>query len=131
VARVTVSLPAGLQLTGASVVVFGSGMVAATFVDECLQAGAQVRLISPWACSALQELARAHLISWSKRTYARGDLAGAQLAFAGSVEIRVDRAVQDEAAHRHVACLFDDAVLGGAPQLPGQRPPIEDSPSFP
>jgi uroporphyrin-III C-methyltransferase / precorrin-2 dehydrogenase / sirohydrochlorin ferrochelatase len=129
---VTVSPPHGLELRGASVVVFGSGQAATAFVDDCLRAGAQVRLISPWACSALQELARTRRISWSRRAYARGDLAGVQLAFAGSVEVRVDLAIHDEAEHRHVACLFDDGVLDppGPARFPPQRPPIEDAPDW-
>ncbi len=105
----------------ARVVVFGGGAASAEFVTRCLREGVgrtRVQLVSPWACPELVGLARAGRISWSRRNHHPGDLVGAVVAFAGSVEGPVNQAVRAEAERCRISCL--DRVPP-EPVVPEQR----------
>jgi uroporphyrin-III C-methyltransferase/precorrin-2 dehydrogenase/sirohydrochlorin ferrochelatase len=75
------ALPVVLDLTGRLVVAVGGGPVSARRVRAFLDEGAVVRVISPWLCEDLRELALAGRVYWLARDYAgAGAVAGAWFA---------------------------------------------------
>ena len=107
--------PLHLALSGRLVVVIGGGPVGARKVNACLDAGAIVRLVSPWACPDLREHAEIGHIGWTARSYRHGDLTGAWLAFAATSDPSVNDLVAAEAEHRRLFCVrTDEAALGSA-----------------
>lgn len=115
----SIDMPTGLVSTGMRVVVFGGGPSSARFVAECVQVGAVVHLVAPWACSDLARMHDERRISWSRRSHRPGDVIGVGLVFAAA-EHPTNLKVQAEARRRGVAFLRDDhqARHDG---VPGQR----------
>lgn len=111
-------LPLHLSLSGRPVVVIGGGTIGARKVASCLQSGANVRLISPWACPELTELASAGGIRWSTRVYRPGDLTGSWLAFAATSDPAVNEKVQAEADTRRIFCVRADSAADGSARCP-------------
>ena len=70
--------PVVLNLQGRRAVVVGCGPVGARKVHHLVESGASVTVISP----TLNSLVDTKSIIWLQRTYAFGDLAGADLVFA-------------------------------------------------
>jgi precorrin-2 dehydrogenase / sirohydrochlorin ferrochelatase len=93
--------PLFLDLTDEPVVVIGAGKVAARKIRSLLAAGAGVTVISPRA----YRLPKA--VRWLKRSYRRGDLAGARLVIAATDNLRVNELVCAEAKRRRqlVNCI--------------------------
>lgn len=115
----SIDMPTGLVSTGMRVVVFGGGPSSARFVAECVNVGAVVHLVAPWACSDLAELHAEQRITWSKRTHRPGDVIGVGVVFAAA-EHPTNLRVQAEARRRKVLFLRDDHLarhdgLGGIP----------------
>lgn len=79
------------------VVVVGAGEVAQRKIQVLLEHGASVRVISPEATPEIRELERAGKISWVRRAYQAGDLAGALLAIVATSDPDVNRAAYQEA----------------------------------
>jgi uroporphyrin-III C-methyltransferase/precorrin-2 dehydrogenase/sirohydrochlorin ferrochelatase len=98
-------LPLHLSLVGRLVVVVGGGPIGARKVASALDAGAVVRLITPWACPDLTALADAGRVRWLSRNYWAGDLTGAWLAFAATADPKVNEAVQLEANTRRISSV--------------------------
>ncbi|WP_417909640.1 precorrin-2 dehydrogenase/sirohydrochlorin ferrochelatase family protein [Candidatus Electronema sp. PJ] len=90
--------PVSLDISGLLCVVVGGGKVAERKVLSLLEAGAQVRLISPQLTEALHELAVAGRIDWLARYFQSGDLRDALLVFAATDNRQVNEAVAREAA---------------------------------
>lgn len=90
--------PLSLNLRSQLCVVIGGGKVAERKALSLLEAGAQVRLISPQLTDTLHELAAAQQIDWLPRCFEPGDLADALLVFAATDSAAVNKAVADEAA---------------------------------
>jgi uroporphyrin-III C-methyltransferase / precorrin-2 dehydrogenase / sirohydrochlorin ferrochelatase len=108
-------LPLGLRLSGRLVVVVGAGSVALRRVGALLAARAQVRVVSPVAVAALEDLAERGQIQWLARPYQRGDLAGAWLAMACTADAKVNAAVLAAAEAARIFCLrADDASQASA-----------------
>lgn len=99
--------PVMLQLAGKLCVVVGSGPVGMRKVRGLLEAGAKVRLVGP----ALAGQVVPEGVEVLPRTYRRGDLEGAYLAFAATGNEAGDRAVAAEARH-----LGIPVCLAGLPQ---------------
>ncbi len=110
-----------IVLTGAnelSAVVIGGGAVGERKVRKLLQAGATVRLISCSATPHLAALADEGRITWIRRAYESGDLAGAQLAFAATNQRAVNAHIAQEAASMGVLCNVADAPEEGHFHVP-------------
>lgn len=90
--------PVYLDLEGRRAVVIGGGEVAERKVENLLEAGAKVTLISPEATPRMEYLAGQGLIRWERRPYREGDLQGAFLAIAATDDQQVNRSVHREAA---------------------------------
>src|SRR4051794_96484 len=100
------ALPVVLDLTGRLVVAVGGGPVSARRVRAFLDEGAVVRLISPWLCEDLRDLAAAGHVEWVERDYAGpADLDGAWLAHTATGEPSVDREVAADAEAARVWCV--------------------------
>jgi uroporphyrin-III C-methyltransferase / precorrin-2 dehydrogenase / sirohydrochlorin ferrochelatase len=105
----------GLRLQGRRVVVVGGGAVAARRVPALLDAGADVRLVSPEVTASLEDLALAGRIDWVRREYTTGDGAGAWLVCAFTSDHSVNAAVAAEAeATRTWSIRADDAGASAA-----------------
>ncbi len=95
-------LPAFLDLRRKKCVVVGGGRVALRKVRSLLLAGAEVLVVSPEAEAELAALAAGGRVRWRRRSYRRGDLAGAWLACAATGREEVDGLVLAEAAARRI-----------------------------
>jgi uroporphyrin-III C-methyltransferase/precorrin-2 dehydrogenase/sirohydrochlorin ferrochelatase len=105
----------GLRLAGRSVVVVGGGRVGLRRVARLLEAGAEVRLVSPEVSPALAGYAAGGRLRWDRRGYAAGDLEGAWLAVACTDDAAVNAAVAAEAEERRIFCArADDASAATA-----------------
>ncbi|MGD8406564.1 MAG: bifunctional precorrin-2 dehydrogenase/sirohydrochlorin ferrochelatase [Anaerolineales bacterium] len=93
----------GLQTRQA--VVIGGGHVAARKVEGLLEAGAQVKVISPEIIPELQKLIASGDVSYLQRAYQNGDLEGAYLTIAATDDLSVNHAVWVEATNR--GCLIN------------------------
>jgi uroporphyrin-III C-methyltransferase / precorrin-2 dehydrogenase / sirohydrochlorin ferrochelatase len=100
------ALPVVLDLTGRLVVAVGGGPVSARRVRAFLDEGATVRLVAPWLCEDLRDLALAGRVAWHERDYAGpADLDGAWLVHTATGEPSVDREVAADAESRRVWCV--------------------------
>ena len=111
-------LPLGLRLHDRLVVVVGGGPVALRRVGALIAAGARVRVVSPAAVAALEDLATRDQIQWHHRPYQAGDLHGAWLAMACTADAQVNAHVLAEADEAHVFCLRADDASGASAWMP-------------
>jgi siroheme synthase-like protein len=79
--------------------------VAARKVEGLLEAGAQVKVISPEIIPELQKLIASGDVSYLQRAYQNGDLEGAYLTIAATDDLSVNHAVWVEATNR--GCLIN------------------------
>jgi uroporphyrin-III C-methyltransferase/precorrin-2 dehydrogenase/sirohydrochlorin ferrochelatase len=100
--------PVGLRLHGRRVVVVGGGQVAHRRVAGLLEAGALVTVVSPEATPALEGLVEPGSLSWERRRYEDGVLAGAWFAVAATDDPAVNAAVAAEAERTHTFCARAD-----------------------
>jgi uroporphyrin-III C-methyltransferase/precorrin-2 dehydrogenase/sirohydrochlorin ferrochelatase len=100
------ALPVVLDLTGRLVVAVGGGPVSARRVKGFLDEGAVVRVISPWLCEDLRDLAVAGRVEWAPRDYSGpADLVGAWFAHTATGEPSVDREVAADAEALRIWCV--------------------------
>ncbi|MGO1385938.1 MAG: CbiX/SirB N-terminal domain-containing protein [Arachnia sp.] len=105
----------GLLLQDRRVLMVGGGKVAQRRVPTLLEAGAHVRLVSPTATPALQNLAETGQIEWHRRPFEDSDLDGVWYVQATTDDPRVNRRVANGAEARHTFCVrADDAWAGSA-----------------
>ena len=109
---------AGLRLAGRRVLVVGAGTVAQRRLPAMLQAGAQVVLVSPQATPAIEAMASAGELSWERRDFAAGDVAGAWYVLAATDRPAVNQAVAAEAEAVRVFCVRADRASGGTAVTP-------------
>jgi len=108
-------LPLGLRLRDRLVVVVGGGPVALRRVGALKAARAKVRVVSPTAVAALEDLAARGQIQWHQRAYQPGDLQGAWLAMACTADAAVNATVLAAADDARIFCLrADDASQASA-----------------
>ena len=100
------ALPVVLDLTGRLVVAVGGGPVSARRVRAFLDEGAVVRVVAPWLCEDLRDLAVAGRVEWLERDYAgAADLDGAWFAHTATGEPSVDREVAADAEALRLWCV--------------------------
>jgi len=90
-------LPIFLNLKGRRCVVIGGGEVAERKVLMLLEAGAQVRVVSPHLGPGLRQLKEANVMEYRARPWEPGDLKGFAIAFAATDDSGVHRAIAAEA----------------------------------
>ncbi|MGH3500864.1 MAG: uroporphyrinogen-III C-methyltransferase [Nocardioidaceae bacterium] len=118
--------PAGLRLSGRSVVVVGGGRVAQRRLPPLLAAGADVRLVSPRCTPVVESHALAGDISWVPRRYHRGDLAAAWYVVVATDDPQVNAEVSAEAEEQRVFCVRSDDAEAATAWTPavGQHGPV-------
>ncbi|MGO1049962.1 uroporphyrinogen-III C-methyltransferase [Crossiella sp. CA198] len=109
---------AGLDLTGRRVVVIGAGTVAQRRLPRLVAVGAAVEVIAPEATPAVDAMAQAGEITWTRRRYAEGDLDAAWYALACADDPEVNAAVVAEAETRRVFCVRADIGVKGTAVTP-------------
>lgn len=100
--RLVQHYPAYLDLRGRTCVVVGGGEIAERKVKSLLGAGARVTVIGPTLTPGLAALAETHEIMHHGRTFRRGDLAGAVLAYAATDDQRLHIEIAAEASETQV-----------------------------
>ena len=95
-------------MRGRQAVVIGGGNVAERKILALLEAGANVRVISPSLTSLLERLAGERRLEWNKKFFEDSDLDGAFLTFAATNDEAVNAAVVGSARARSV--LVNDAA---------------------
>jgi uroporphyrin-III C-methyltransferase len=107
--------PVGLRLVDRSVVVVGGGQVAHRRVAGLLEARARVTLVSPTVTPALEALVTPGSLTWVRRRYEPGDLAGAWYAVAATDDPAVNAVVAEEAEEARIFCArADDRAASSA-----------------
>lgn len=94
--------PIFVKIKGKDCIVIGGGRVAERKAKTLLQYGASIKIISPALTSGLQKFATQGIISWTARSYTKGDLKGAFLVIAASNDQKTNKAVYDEAEARGI-----------------------------
>lgn len=92
--------PVMLNMVGKRCLVCGGGQVAERKIRGLLEAGADVRVVSPAASSGLRSLAEQGRLTWQPREAEPEDIEGADFVFA---------AADDAAANRHLAAAAGKA----------------------
>src|SRR4051794_8634779 len=100
--------PVGLRLLGRHVVVVGGGQVAHRRVAGLLEARAVVTVVSPEVTPALEALVAPGSMTWIRRRYEPGDLAGAWYAVAATNDPAVNAAGAAEAEAARIFCARAD-----------------------
>jgi uroporphyrin-III C-methyltransferase len=100
--------PVGLRLLDRRVVVVGGGQVAHRRVAGLLEARARVTVVSPEVTPALEALVEPGSLTWVRRRYEPGDLAGAWYAVAATDDPAVNAAVAEEADRSRIFCARAD-----------------------
>ena len=93
--------PVLLQVEGKTAVVVGGGAVSQRKIGALLKAGALITVIAPIATPTIQEWAAQGKLSWLKKQYASGDIAGAWLVIIGTDSPVVNRRVVADARAFH------------------------------
>jgi len=94
--------PINMDVRGRRCVVVGGGKVAQRKVMQLLLAGGSVRVVAPRVTARLRALAVGGRISLAERSYRRGDLGRAVLAFAATDSEDVQRRVVTDARRDRV-----------------------------
>src|SRR6201996_2977631 len=94
--------PMFLKLAARRCVVVGAGAIAESKIESLLEAEAQVTIVAPEALPRVRAWAEGGDVTWLRREYREGDLAGAFLAVAATATPEVNRAVFAEARERGV-----------------------------
>ena len=89
--------PIFLKLTGRPCIVIGAGKLGESKIESLQAANAQVTVIAPRASERITSMAEAGEVTWHRREYAPGDLAGHFLVVAATDVPAVNRAVFAEA----------------------------------
>jgi precorrin-2 dehydrogenase/sirohydrochlorin ferrochelatase len=90
--------PAFIDLRSKPAVVVGGGSVAERKVRSLIEAGAEVRVISPHITKGLTQLRDMGVLKHTRRTYRKGDLKKAFIVIAGTSSPLVNKKIADEAA---------------------------------
>lgn len=98
--------------------VIGGGRVAERKVRGLLDAGANVKLISPLITENLCSWAAEGRIRWAERPYQAGDLQTARLVFAATNSREVNRQVADDARRLCILCNVVDVPAEGDFHVP-------------
>ena len=99
--------PVSLVLRGRRVLVVGGGRLATRRVGELLETGAVVQVVAPAASAEIAAWSGSGRLTWAKRLFEAGDLAGVWLCVAATDDPAVNRAVV--VAAEHVGCFVSAA----------------------
>jgi len=102
--------PAFLKLHSRRVLVVGGGAIAAQKIPGLLEAGAQVRVVSPKLAPQLAERVRNRQIDWSPKLFEPSDLDGAFLVIAATSLRDLNAKVYQEADRRNILCNAVDDI---------------------
>jgi siroheme synthase-like protein len=94
--------PVYLDVQGRHCVVVGAGVIAERKVEQLLSSDAKVTFVSPEATDAIRGWTTEGRVTWVKRAYQPGDLAGTFLAIAATDDESVNRQVHAEAEAERV-----------------------------
>lgn len=108
----------GMNLAGKRVVVVGAGSVSQRRLPLLIEAGAQIRVISPEATPAVEALATSGQIELLSREYAAGDLAQAWYVIAATNDPAVNAAIVAEADAQRTFCVRADKGAAGSAVTP-------------
>ena len=101
--------PVNLALESKPCAVIGGGEVAARKVNGLLEAGAEVTIITPEACDAIEKSARRGEVKIVRRKYRKGDLKGMKLALVATDDSDLNCRVAAEARSLNVPVNVADA----------------------
>jgi precorrin-2 dehydrogenase / sirohydrochlorin ferrochelatase len=90
---VTAGYPVSLVLTGRRVLVVGGGRLATRRVGELFETGGAIEVVAPTVSAEIEGWAGSGRLTWSRRLFEAGDLAGAWLCVAATDDPAVNRAV--------------------------------------
>jgi uroporphyrin-III C-methyltransferase / precorrin-2 dehydrogenase / sirohydrochlorin ferrochelatase len=103
-------LPLAINLAGMHCVVVGGGSVGARKATTLADAGAQVTVVAPEICAAVQELVEAGRVEWSPTKYETAMLEGCVLAVAATDDDALNRRIGAEAEARQRLCCVASAA---------------------
>jgi siroheme synthase-like protein len=106
--QVSAAYLSGLRLAGRRVVVLGAGRVAERRIPALLAAGAVVTVVAPEARPSLATLAGRGELSWERRAYRIGDIAGAWYVLVATDDGVANRAASVEADQQRTFCVRAD-----------------------
>lgn len=106
------------KMAGALAVVVGGGPVGQRKIRGLLQAGLNVRLISPEVTTRIKAWADAGELEWHDRAYRTGDLRGAQLVFAATNSRAANARIALEAEKSGLLCNVVDKPEAGTFHVP-------------
>ena len=107
--------PLFLRLAGRPVLVVGAGAVAERKIEDLARAGAVVHVVAPAGTAAVEALAEAGAITWSRRSFEATDADGAWLVVAATDDPETQRAACSAAdAARVFSIAVDDPPNGTA-----------------
>lgn len=101
-------LPLTVHLSGLRVVGIGAGRVAWAKYRSLLESGAALTVIAPAATDEVDAADKEGRLTWRRRAYQPGDLAGAVLAVAATADPVVNEQVAAEAAATQTLCVRVD-----------------------
>lgn len=110
--------PLALDLRGRRVVAIGGGPVAARRVRDFVTAGADVHLVAPTICPAMEAVLEG--ITWHQRPYRDGDLEGAWLVHTATGDPLVDARVAAAAEARGTWCVHAGRASRGTAAVPAR-----------
>src|SRR5258708_5937009 len=103
--------PAFLDLRNKRVVVVGAGVIATGKVRGLLPCGPDpLVIVAPEGSKFVEKAAREGRLTWLRRAYEQGDLAGADVCFAATSDRTLNAAVADEARQRRIPVLAVDDI---------------------
>jgi siroheme synthase-like protein len=102
-------LPACLLVAGKPCLIVGGGPIAARKAGHLLDAAADVTVVSPAVCEALEALARSGKIRLMVRAFAAADVQGKHLVFAATDSETVNRRVLASCRKRGILCSAADS----------------------
>ena len=105
----------GLDLQGRRVTVIGAGHVLARRLETLLACRPLLLVVAPHADPAVEAAAAAGRLTWHRRGYLDGDLAGAWYAMAATDDPDVNARIVAESQHARIFCVrADDGSAGTA-----------------
>ncbi len=110
--------PVNLNINDRLCLVVGGGEVAGRKIKGLLACGAKVVVISPKICLALTEFVEQGRVEWYARSYRKGDLKGAFLAFAATDKRGVQQQVIAEATEHGIPINAVDTPRSCSFQVP-------------
>ncbi len=96
--------PIFVKLDGRSCLVVGAGKVALEKVSSLLQAGADILVVAPAVCEAIEGMAAEGRIHIERREFEEADLEGQSLVVTATNSRQVNRAVFLAAQRRNLLC---------------------------